>query len=827
MVRQETRRFVRRNPLLSLSAVIILSLGIGISAFTLTLLLALTSLPSPGMRLMNYATIAEATSGGGSRPIPWKIFEQLRTTSRQDIHLAAYSEPIDVTMWVNQKAMPLRVAAVSNDFFSVFTLTLSAGRDFSAVEEAKAGQHVVILSLPLAIDMFKSAAGAVDRYIELDGLPYQVIGVAPRAFEGLFGASVKAWAPANCINPLDWNLAKLGDTSANNKLTAAFAEADLWKAIPVFYGVAGSNRAPFFELLRSLIGMISPRGSEDAPLHAYRGLSTDPVRDVKLRKWSRLGFLLALGFTMVTSLNYCGLLLARSPLYIEEVRLKRTFGARSGRLMLELMTGPAVTAGVGLFAACLLLTGSLVLVSRVSIFYRQLLRGSWQTALLAVGVQILVACVLTLIIALAPALRLVRESGVPRLGYTSTKTKWTSFVLQSVVTLQIASCIAACILAGMIFSAVRTMIRERLGYRADSLSAACILPASHGAPVSMFIREVGPFPVASAIDAVIGQVASLPGVRSVSVAINAPFDRPMKELTLQRMDSSSALPGPVNYTAVSQNYFRTTGNAILRGRSFSSDDLTGRVTEVLINQALKKELWSDEDPVDRPVTLTDAATGIVFTATIVGVVEDMRFSGLTSAPEPTVFLPLKGLAFTMGTPFYIITDGSESVRSLEDRVNQQLSTQMPELSVQHAYSVGDRVRVSLNKEKIRGYFSLGGAFSIAVVACIGLYGALIYNVNTRRRELAIRVCFGASPWVIRKTVMRQAAQCALFAGVLSAPFWPLLERLSSSDLLGRVSWSTWRAALISLACMSGSIVTSWIPAAVAARVSPSEMLKEG
>jgi hypothetical protein len=774
---------------------------------------------------MNYATIAEETSGGGLRPLTWKTFEQLQTTSKHSIDLAAYSEPVDVTMWVDERARPLKVAIVSKDFFSVFTQPLSAGRDFSPVEEAVAGHHVVILGLPLAINLFKSAAGAIDRYIELAGLPYQVIGVAPRDFEGLFGASVDAWAPANCVNPLYWNLAKLGSAKQNAAETSVLATADLWKTIPVFYGVGGSNRASPPGLLRASSFVISPQESADIRLHAYRGLSADPVRDIKLRKWARLGFLLDMVLTLVVGLNLCGLLLAKCPLYVEEVRLKRTFGAGSGRLMFELMTGPAITIGIGLFAGCLVLVVSLLFVSRLSGFYSQLLRSSWQTTLLSVGIQILVTGLLTLIIALAPALRLLRESGVPRLGYANTKTKWSSFAVQSVVTLQIASCITACILASMILSAVRTMMREPLGYRADSLSAACILPA-HGATVSMIVREAGPFPMASVVESVMEQAASLPGVRSVSVALNAPFDQPMKLLTLQRLDSSSIPPQQVYFTASTQNYFRTLGNRILRGRGFSTDNLTGSVTEVLISQALQKELWPHEDPIGRPVSLTAPATGIVFTATIVGVAEDMRYSGLSATPEPTVFLPLKGLVFTIGTPLYVITHGSESVRSLADRVNQQLSAQMPDLGVQLAYSIGDRARISLNKEKRRGYFSLSGAFSIALVAYMGLYGALIYYVNGRRRELGIRACVGASPWAIRKIVMRQAAQCALFAGALSVPFWPLLNRLSSSDWLGQVSWSTWGAAWISLTCVSVAIAISWIPAAAATRVPLAAVLKE-
>jgi MacB-like periplasmic core domain len=822
MVLKEARRFLRRNPVLSLSAIGILSVGIGASAFALTLLLAFSSVTSPGMRFMKYGTIAEETAGGGSMAIAWNKFEELRT-SRQNASLAAYSRPIGVTLGADGAGRPLKIVATSSGFFSAFTDELTTGRDFSSVEEGTAGRHVVILSFPLAVDLFKSPADALSRSIEIDGLPFQVIAVAPRSLEGLFGASVEAWVPANCVIPLDLKPQK-SDGSASDGSANGFASSDVWKLLPIFYGVAASDRGSSRELLSELSTVVPRRGNAEPPLHVSAGLTLDPVRDAKLRNWSRLGFLLALAFTIATSLNYCGLLLARTPLRVEEVRLKRTLGAGSGRLMIELMAGPAVTVGVAFLGSTVLLATGLVLVSRASNVYWQLVRGSWHAALLALGIQILFVCALTLLIALIPALRLLRDEGAPRLGYASTATRRTGFVLQGIVTLQIASSIAACILAGMILSAVASLMREPLGYHPDSLSAARIAPGS--GPISMLITDEGPFPMASAMEGVLEQAAALPGVRSASIAFSAPFDQSMRALIVQRMDTSSATPRTVNYTAATQNYFRTMGSRIVHGRGFSSDKLTGDVAEVVINQALEKELWPNDDPIGRSVRLTAPATGIVFITTIVGIVENMRLSGPAESPEPAVFLPLRGLVFTMGMPYFIITDGTESLRSLQDRTNSQLSAQMPGLGVAYAYSIGKRARGLLWQEKKRGYLALASAFSIALVAYIGLYGALAYYVNTRRRELAVRMCFGASSWAIRRMILGQAARCALLAGILSVPVWPMLARLSSSDWLGRLSWSTSLAACIALACISASISTSLVPAAAATRVSPVDVLKE-
>lgn len=125
-----------------------------------------------------------------------------------------------------------------------------------------------------------------------------------------------------------------------------------------------------------------------------------------------------------------------------------------------------------------------------------------------------------------------------------------------------------------------------------------------------------------------------------------------------------------------------------------------------------------------------------------------------------------------------------------------------------------------------GASGLALALLMALVAYVGLYGALVYYVNTRRRELAVRICLGAMPATIRKIVLARAARCAFLAIALSAPLWPVLVHLSSSEYLGRVSWSTTRAVLLALACVAVAIFISLIPATAATSISPAEELKE-
>jgi len=115
---------------------------------------------------------------------------------------------------------------------------------------------------------------------------------------------------------------------------------------------------------------------------------------------------------------------------------------------------------------------------------------------------------------------------------------------------------------------------------------------------------------------------------------------------------------------------------------------------------------------------------------------------------------------------------------------------------------------------------------MAIVSYLGLYASLTYFIAARRRELAIRICVGASLFSIRKMVIGRAAWSAVIGLILSAPLWVLLGRHISSELLGDLTWSTAHAIAISAACFALSVVMALIPTRTAALVSLWEVLKK-
>jgi predicted permease len=815
MIVLEVRRFFRSAKVLTISGVVVLGIGVGSSALALSLLFAASSLVSTGMRHLGYATIAEPTGDGGSTPISWRDFEKARNLSDSVANIAAYSVPIGTHIEIDGRTHPFRVAAISKGFFSTFSEPLSAGQDFNVSEESSPANRSIILGMRSAVSLFGSPSGAIGRYVTIDGTQFETVGVAPPKFNGTLGDSVDAWVPAHSVVPLVMRIPE-GDQ----------ADSGLWSVISSFYVVAASNHLSSATLSATLSQILKGARPNGLTLQASQGLTRDSRRDGKARKWLRLGVFLSFSLTIITCLNFSLLLLARAPRYLEEVRLKRALGARFNVLLIELIAGPAAMMLASLTVAGAICFGGLRAIAALPGFYGDTIRGSWQESLLAFAIQVPVACGLTALIALLPALGILRDTGVPQSGQAGTTSRRGGFLVQLPVIAQIALCGCIWILSGMVVSGSLAVIRAPLGYEPASLKVVNLVPRENG--VTFTSNGTNSFPSYSIIHQILESVSAVPGVRSASFSSDAPFEPRGYTVELQKPGDSSGYRAKAYEIRVSPDYFRTIGARIIRGRPVAWHGSLSSENEIVISELLARELWQGVNPVDRQVNIIYPAFAGIESfsspAKIVGVAEDTRLSGPSGAADPTFFSSITASGFTVTS--CVIVDGPIPLHALQKIIDAEVARLVPELKVSDSSKVWDDLQASLKPERDRLYFALCGAMIMGCLAYIGLYGALVYHVQVRRRELAIRICLGASQWAILRIILRRAVWSALAGVSLSAFLWPLLARLSSNDYLGRASWSTVRAILISLACVIVSLCVSFFPARSAASVSPSRALKE-
>jgi putative ABC transport system permease protein len=817
---KQYRRFIKRSPVASTLAGAVLAIGFAGSVLAYTVMFALSSPRPDGLRPGQYATIAEQASTGGSQPISWKTLEHLRASAGwSDPALAAYAEPIHVKLLSGPSARVVSVAAVSRGFFGGFTDGLYAGRDFSSSWGGENDGRDLIISLRLAQSLFPAPVDALNRTVRLNGEVYRVLGVAPASFSGLW-STTDAWVPPDKLISLEF-----GAFAGKAHSLGAGDHPEAWQDTPFFYALAGSRTAPLNLLQNELEDLVRSPANSPLRLHVNDGLTDDPISDAKIRFWARLSFLLSVSLIFGAGLNYCGLLLAQAPRYVEEIRLKRVFGARALQIMLEAMYGPAITVILAFLAGS---SAAVLALSILSNWGTRLLPTSgipWHALSVVLLTELAIASLWGIFVALLPSIRLMQDRGAPRVGHTSTASKNVSLALNGILAIEIGSCILICLVAAMIVSAVHSASKSALGFDSSLLTVVETGPASKGAPVEFSTAGSGDFPLAAFTRLVIGDSWHLSRIKYMSAASCAPLGQRMRAVSIQRLDGDSR-PRSVHFCGASEGFFRTTGTAIFEGKDFSTSQLTGDPSEAIVNRSLAQELWPGEVPLHHSIRVEEPAWELQFTAEVVGVAEDMRLAGLASSAAPTVFLPLKGNVFTLSFPLYFLARGATSPLSIEELVRQNAANSMPSLGVNNSYSVDTQLRQAFIEQKARAWFSSAGATLIAIVAYIGLYGVLVHSVNSRRKEMGIRLCFGATPGSLRKMVIRQSLQCSAVGIAISLLAWKPLAVLMAGSWLGKEELSWQSLVAIPGLCLVASVGVSLLPAAVAARVSPAELLKE-
>ncbi|WP_263356923.1 ABC transporter permease [Acidicapsa ligni] len=441
---REVRRSFRRSPILTMLAGLILALGFAGSTLAFTVMAAMSRTGSNGLLPLSFETLAEETVGGASRSLPWPAYEYLSShISVPGVAIAAYGGPVRARLLAHGQGREISVSGVSSSFFPGFTRGGVFAGSFAPGWDNGSGEPEVVLAESLAKQLFGSVHSALGQDATLNGGQYRVIGVAPRSFTGLW-AETDAWvAPEKMI--------ALGNGSraaaSNTRSQSASAERISWKMEPIFFVLTASSTPTVQGNRIALERFAHAPENRRFHLHLSDGLTNDPVRDAKLRSWSHLTFIVAVTLIVAAGLNYAGLLLAQAPRQAEEIRLKRILGARTLRLIAEGMCGPAFTVLASFLLAAAGTILSLIFFGKQAAVLLPAGSISWPNVTHTLAVELAAVCLLAAAIALLPALRLLREGGAPRLGYTSTGDKWTGIAMRSMVAVQMASCIVMCLLA--------------------------------------------------------------------------------------------------------------------------------------------------------------------------------------------------------------------------------------------------------------------------------------------------------------------------------------------------------------------------------------------
>ncbi|HYU15124.1 MAG TPA: ABC transporter permease, partial [Candidatus Acidoferrum sp.] len=701
----------------------------------------------------------------------------------------------------------LEGARATAGLFRVLRVEPVLGRAFTDDEDLPGRARVVVLGQRLWQRRFHSAPGAIGQTIRLDGNPHTIVGVMPEGV-GFPDRATELWVPA----ALDFEtgmdgmagriLSVLARLRPGATLETARAEMDviakrLVRADPAFNAGLGAAVVPLKEVV---VGGFRP---------------------VLLVLWAAVGLVL-----LIACANFANLLLARAVTRQHEVAVRLALGATRYRLIRQFLTESALLAllggGLGLLlgmwgidALLAVSPGSIPRAHEVVMDGRVLAFTMLLSLATGIGVG------------LAPALpssRLDLTASFKESGRGATPGAGRHRLRNLLVVAETALSLVLLIGAGLMVKSFWRLQAADPGFDPDELLTVRLeLPET---------RYPDAQQVASFHDELIGRIAHMPGVAAVGATNALPMSGAggVKPVTV----AGRPRPGPgeeplVQYRLVSPDYFRAMGIPLLRGRDFTRRDAGPAAGVVLINQAMARRFWPDQDPLGKRISLGgwDDLTGEV-----IGVVGDVRHWGKAIEAEPEMYWDHAQSWLARGPTLRrqqravtIVVRASVEPDALVRGIRGQLARMDGELPISDIMTMEERLGASLAAARFKTLlFGLFAAVAL-VLAAIGLYGVMSYAVTQRTQELGIRMALGARSPDLLRLVVGQGLRL-----VLVGVFVGLAVALAAAPVVSRLLFEVGPTdpatfTVLTLLVIAVALLACYLPARRATRVDPMVALR--
>ncbi|MBA3439772.1 MAG: ABC transporter permease, partial [Pyrinomonadaceae bacterium] len=323
---------------------------------------------------------------------------------------------------------------------------------------------------------------------------------------------------------------------------------------------------------------------------------------------------------------------------------------------------------------------------------------------------------------------------------------------------------------------------------------------------------------------ILERIETLPGVRSASMVSNIPMDRsaPEAPFSIQgRPYDPTGKPPVVRFQMAGQNYFRTMGIPVVRGRDFSKQDTSETSRVVIINEAMAARFFFGDDPLGKYVKL-GAPQAPAPWLVIAGVVKNVRSGGLEREVKPEMYLPFverprPSMTFVLRTQ----SDPASMAAAVRNEV-QALDKNQP---IHNVRTMGQVVNASVAQRRF-SMFLLAVLAAIALtLSTVGLFGVMAYSVGSRTQEIGIRMALGAQHRDVIKMVVGQGLKLTLIGVGVGLAAASVLTRFLASMLyeVGATDLTTF--AGISLLLIAVALLACYIPARRATKVDPLVALR--
>jgi predicted permease len=832
-------RQIRRTP--AFSAVAIGSLAIGIGAGTAVFSLAdavlfrtmavrdparLTVVKWRSGPVFPFSSLDgygdQTPEGLASTSFSRAAYESFRHDASRYVDVLGFADLYQVTLTIDGRAEVGTAHAVSGNFFDVLGVGAARGRTLGDIDDTADAAPAAVISDRLWRRRFGGEPGAVGRSISVSNVAFTIAGVLPPSFHGTgqVGSDPDVYVPLAAHarvmpqdDPLDdpnfWWVLMLG------RLRPGVSEADARAALDVLLKrtVAAAKPAlavkdyPRVELLPGGRGQLEERNT-----------MRDPLRTMAY---------VTIVVLLVACANVAGLLLARGRARVRELSIRVAIGAPRRRIVRQLLVEALL---VGL-AGCALgvvaanwLSGALAPALSTSLDPGDLLaRIDGRVLSFAVGL----ACACAALFGVLPSLRatdLTVGAALQESGRGTVATRRRRLLSGALVAGQMALALLLVAAAALLVRTVRNLERADLGFDPGNLLLFRLDAVGNGYDGTR---------ATALYSEVLDRLRATPGVVGASLSSHKLISNSSAIGIVSRLDEPAPEPGSAEMKTfgkthlawqltIDEAFFQTMRMRVVRGRAFTPADASGAVN-VLVNRALARQLFQTEDVIGRQFN-TGTLRQRHAPATIVGLIENARYTSVRDDPPPTMYVYYRHEpAMKNAATFEVRTAGPP--QALAPAIRDLVRGVDATLPVSGLMTQTDQIATSLRQERLFARLATLLGLVALLLSAIGVYGLLAYAVARRTPEIGVRMALGAGRRAVVWMVLRESLSLALVGLAVGVPLALTGTRVLESTLFGLAPRDPATLAGAAGLMLLLALVAGLVPARRAAAVDPLVALR--
>ena len=792
-------RTMMKRPGFTFIAVMTLALGIGSSTAIFTVVDAAVIRGLPYRSPNELYHMWERT--------PQKEFDQ-REFSYPDYQDYLQNKVVDIAAYsgggtiLNANGESERVFApvVSANFFSVLGVEAIRGRTFQSDEDKQGGPRVVVLTYGLWQRRFAGSEQILGQQLDLAGNSYTIIGVLPQSFQF-------AMRPADLFTPYQ---------PTQNQLTRRYMHGTnlIARLKP---GVTAAQAQAELSLITSRI----EQQYKDS--HAGVTLKLIPLQEQVVGQVKPILMILlgAVGFVLlIACANVANLLLTRSLTRQKEVGIRVALGASRWRVVQQLLTESVLLSlAGGVIGLLLAYWGTGALVSMLppnqinALPFLQTLKVDARMLGFSFGLSVLTG----VIFGLAPALQSTRLelTGVLKEGGRNTSGNVSQRLRSGLVMTEIALAVVLLVGAGMLLKSLVRVLRTDPGFNPENvLTMTVVLPAAKYAEAPAQVNMQ---------DQIQQKVKTLPGVTGVGTVNILPL-QPGNTTRVNVEGEPVPPPGQeleANIRTVSDEYFRTLGVPLVSGRMFDARDKADGQQVVIIGKTMADRMFAGRDPLSRRLKYAGVEAPPV---SIVGVVADVKITGLDQETRPVIYYPFRQNSSTFAN---LVVRTSADPTALAGSIRNEIRSLEPAVAIFNVQAMPELIANSPAAFMRRFPATLIGVFAglALLLSSIGIYGVVSYSVSQQTHHIGVRMALGASAADILKLILKQGLIIALAGIAIGSVGAFILMRVLQSLLFEVRANDASTYAVVAGVLFLIALLACYLPARRATQVDPLVALR--